>query len=273
VTLPEAARYYARTGFAVFPCTPNAKTPLTAHGVKDASTNGEQIREWWTEFPEANIAVACGKVSGILALDFDSKQNKPGIQTLNDLAAKYPVLDQTLTAETPSVGVHKIFTYARGLRNAVEVLPGLDIRTDGGYIVVCPSVIDGKRYRWTSRTRPTELPAELIKTLQRNKPEPAAPAWNPRRWTPNRLVAITRAKRYIDAVPGAVEGQAGDVQTFKLACRLVRGFALSDHEALSLLLGWNYRCRPPWSESELMAKITSARRNGREPIGAGLEMR
>lgn len=78
---------------------------------------------------------------------------------------------------------------------------------------------------------------------------------------------MARARRYLDAVPPAVEGQHGDLQTFRVCCRLVRGFALDDEEALSLLRAWNDRCVPPWTERELRAKIAHARRHGREEIG------
>ena len=79
--------------------------------------------------------------------------------------------------------------------------------------------------------------------------------------------ALGRARRYLCAVPPAVSGQHGDLHTFKVCCRLTRGFALSDSDALSVLAEWNVRCEPPWSERELLEKIRRARRNGREPVG------
>jgi hypothetical protein len=53
----------------------------------------------------------------------------------------------------------------------------------------------------------------------------------------------------------------------------VRGFVLSDHEALTLLTDWNARCEPPWAERDLIEKLARARRYGREPIGGLLEAR
>jgi hypothetical protein len=86
--------------------------------------------------------------------------------------------------------------------------------------------------------------------------------------TKNRdLAVLERARCYVATVPPAVTGQHGDVHTFQLCCRLVRGFALSDHEALELLIAWNVRCEPPWSERELTDKLLRARKYGREPIG------
>jgi hypothetical protein len=78
---------------------------------------------------------------------------------------------------------------------------------------------------------------------------------------------IERAKRYVANVPPAIEGQHGDVQTFRVCCRLTRGFALDDEQALHALAEWNARCQPPWSEAELLDKLRCAARYGREPVG------
>jgi hypothetical protein len=76
-----------------------------------------------------------------------------------------------------------------------------------------------------------------------------------------------RVRKYLEVSPPAIAGQHGDLRTFRVCCRLVRGFALSDSEALPLLRAWNARCEPPWSESELCDKLRRARRYGREPVG------
>jgi hypothetical protein len=84
---------------------------------------------------------------------------------------------------------------------------------------------------------------------------------------------VERARCYVAAASPAVAGQRGDVHTFRLCCRLARGFALSDADALAALVEWNVRCQPPWSERELLDKLRRARRYGREPIGGLLEAR
>jgi hypothetical protein len=85
--------------------------------------------------------------------------------------------------------------------------------------------------------------------------------------------ALDRARQYIAAIPPAISGQHGDVHTFRVCCRVVRGFALADDEALDALRDWNSRCEPPWSDRELIDKLSRARRYGREPIGRLLEER
>lgn len=67
-----------------------------------------------------------------------------------------------------------------------------------------------------------------------------------------------RILRYVANVPPAISGSGGHNQTFTLACALVNGFGLSRDDALFCLQGWNVKCQPPWSESELLHKIESA---------------
>jgi hypothetical protein len=78
---------------------------------------------------------------------------------------------------------------------------------------------------------------------------------------------VARAERFLLAVDAAVAGQHGDLRTLRICCRVVRGFELSDHEAMSVLSEWNARCQPPWSERELLMKVQNARKYGREPLG------
>lgn len=78
---------------------------------------------------------------------------------------------------------------------------------------------------------------------------------------------LYRARRFLRSIEPAVTGQHGDLRTFRVCCRLVRGFALSDDEAFTVLSEWNARCEPPWAELELHEKLKNARRYGREAIG------
>ena len=101
-------------------------------------------------------------------------------------------------------------------------------------------------------------------------PAMEAPAWQqsirPFR-SPVDVPTVDRAKRYLASVPPAIAGQHGDVHTFRICCRLVRGFALNDDQALHALEEWNARCQPPWSLEELLDKLRRAARYGREPVG------
>jgi hypothetical protein len=82
---------------------------------------------------------------------------------------------------------------------------------------------------------------------------------------------IQRARAYLDKVPGAVQGQVGDVQTLIAACKVTRGFALRLDVALGLLRDWNQKCSPPWREKDLKAKVDHALKYGKELIGGMLQ--
>jgi len=125
------------------------------------------------------------------------------------------------------------------------------------------------------RPQPHLVTVEYLDEEARYGPEDFPRPEEPPSWKPSprplstRLdgPAIDRAKRYLASVPPAVAGQHGDVHTFRVCCRLVRGFALTDDQALTALEEWNERCQPPWSPEELVDKLRRAARYGREPVG------
>ena len=131
----------------------------------------------------------------------------------------------------------------------------------------CPGHLVTIEYRCLERVyTPRDFPAPAISTC------PALTTPLARR-SQKTADALDRARRYLAALPPAIAGQHGDLHTFRVCCHLVRGFALADSEALTLLAEWNARCEPPWSERELVDKIRRAQRYGREPIGGLLEVR
>ncbi len=86
-----------------------------------------------------------------------------------------------------------------------------------------------------------------------------------KRWNESDLVE--RSRRYLDRVAPAIAGQHGDLHTFRVCCRIVRGFGLDEISAMAALRQWNERCQPPWSDHDLQAKVAHALRYGREPVG------
>jgi len=78
---------------------------------------------------------------------------------------------------------------------------------------------------------------------------------------------IERAAAYLERMPPAIAGSGGHSATFNTAAVLVRGFALTEHDALPLLAAWNQtHCQPAWAEAELRHKLRSAATSPR-PLG------
>jgi len=166
--LKKAALAYADRGWPVFPvhsplpsgngctckkgsnCKNIGKHPRTKSGFKDATTDPTQIERWWRRWPDANIGIPTGKVSGLFVLDVDRKHG--GLDSFEKLVALHG-RPKTLYSRTGSGGLHGVFRYPKNqeIRNATGILPGLDIRGEGGYILVPPSRhASGGSYTWIS---------------------------------------------------------------------------------------------------------------------------
>ena len=186
--LASAAILLAQRGIAVFPVSHGLKTPLIArsdggHGFRDATTNLDAVRTWWTKYPRANIGAATGSKSGVWALDIDAQHG--GIESLRTLEAEHGALPLTVEAATPSGGRHLYFRWRNDtpeIRNSAgRIAPGIDVRSEGGFVVVPPSVLfDGRRYTWIDNGADSfaDAPAWLV-TLALPPPLPARTAPKP----------------------------------------------------------------------------------------------
>jgi hypothetical protein len=161
--LLTAALRYAELGYRVFPCVPSGKAPLTEHGFHDATTDHEEIERWWAQHPNANIGIP---TAGLVVVDIDGEANPwPG-----DPERSADLAQTGAMGLTPRGGRHYLFRRPAGKswrctesRLALHV----DTRTDGGYILVPPSVVEGRAYRWAPGLELDEPPERL--------PEP--PPW------------------------------------------------------------------------------------------------
>src|SRR5580765_278099 len=153
----------ARRRLQVFPCVPREKRPATASGCKDATTDAGTIRQWWEQEPDYNVAVATGAVSAVFAIDIDGLDAEA---ELRKLEADHDKLPATVEVITPR-GRHLYFMMPHvPVRNSAgKVAAGIDVRGDGGYVLVPPSVHpSGKAYAWSVDSAATvaDAPAWLL---------------------------------------------------------------------------------------------------------------
>ncbi|HPD16232.1 MAG TPA: bifunctional DNA primase/polymerase [Planctomycetota bacterium] len=175
----EAALEYAARGWLVFPLKPSGKTPLTPHGFKDATTDPEQIRAWWTQHPDANVGIRTGAVSGLVVLDIDCHGEADGEASLAKLQEDFGRLPPTLEVKTPSGGRHLYFVHRDGeVKSRNGLRPGLDLKADGGYVVAPPSALrdSPEPYARHNGHSSCPLPMWLIEQAngRRSTPAPAA---------------------------------------------------------------------------------------------------
>lgn len=268
--LLEAALRYAAAGWHVFPIKPGQKVPLTTHGVKDATIDTKRIRGWWTKWPDANVAVACGQISGVYVVDIDMDKEKG----INGYGSITECLEPTVVQYTPRGGCHEFYRSDEPIGNKVNFLPGVDIRGNGGYVLLAPSRrTDGARYAWSPgrepwNMRPAEYP-EFLRPPVQPVPEPARPPVPTQPGLPGWTCDnAKRASLYLAQCDPAVQGQAGHDKLFWACGCMTWGYELSADRAYDILAReYNPRCVPPWDlstrkdEKDFRRKVTQSIQN------------
>lgn len=249
---------YAEAGIPVFPCQVGSKEPATAHSFYDATTDVETIRRIWSE-ADYNIGL-CPEHAGWSVVDLDGAAG---------LAWKdLPKCPPTRTVTTPSDGLHLYFIGSLPA-SASKIAPHVDTRGVGSYVLVPPSVVDGRAYRVTTDVPIAPLPAFIPEKLaQREMPRLTAPAsveidaeW---------MVDLARAELRERVAKGdvATEGIGGDDRTYRLFTRLY-DLGLSEATALEIVAEeWNPHCSPPWPDDELAEKAEHAWKYKQNEAGA-----
>jgi len=228
--LPEEVIAATRRGWRLLPIRQRDKIPLVDKWPEKATSDRSQLAAWDNAFPGCNWAVATGKASGVFVLDVDGDA---GINTLlNHYQNSSEDLPDTLTVNTGR-GSHLYFRWPSDHKvsnSAGKLGVGLDIRGEGGYAVIPPSVhASGKPYAYVKLDTPiTDAPAWILTAQDRPAPK---------------LVTATSAT----AVP---QGRRNDELTRMAG--FMRGKGFSQDAIVAALLEENMeRCSPPLPQSEV----------------------
>jgi putative DNA primase/helicase len=144
-----ACRYAAR-GIPVFPVS-GSKVPHVKWKDTGGTTDPDQISAWWKAWPLAMIGAPTGSRSGLVVLDIDCKNGVNGFETMK--AQGWSIPPEVLEVRTPSGGSHFYFraTENQTVRNSAgKIGPGIDIRGEGGMVILPPSrpQLDGPDYHF-----------------------------------------------------------------------------------------------------------------------------
>lgn len=252
-TFLEDALYYHKQKLTVIPIRgryavtlEEAKRPLIQwqkwQGKKPTKEN---IQAWFNQKPDADIGLLTGPTNGIIALDVDGKQ---GYKSIADKPIPRTWINVTRRGE------HYIFRWDRRLDGVattkVGVMPGIDTRGKGGYIIAPPSVGLGDfQYKWKEGAAPTDV--ELA---------------NPPEWLVQ-LLLQQEAKQYSEPrqikhgwLDEVREGVSEGENRHKAMCRLAsfyasRGIPIDD--VRTLMKAWNLKCTPPKPEDVFEEKLDS----------------
>lgn len=237
-TMLDGALNLLHFGWSVFPVEPRGKHPLVSWAaLQGASAEEETVREWWRRWPWANVGVVTGAFSDIVALDVDGPQ---GVESVRSAGLQLP---RTVSSRTGR-GWHLYFRHPGWqVTTRSGILPGVDIRGDGGCVLAPPSVHStGRVYAWSKGRGPREFPlAELPPRLADFLKSATAPP-----------CAAAGGGAFLE---GVTEGRRNE-RAASLAGRFIaRGF--TPGETREILRLWNAKNEPPMADEELSAVVNS----------------
>ncbi len=157
-TTEQAALDYLARGWSVIPIRAKAKRPAVPwKAYQNKCATEETVHAWFRRTPDYNVGIVTGALSGLIVLDIDPRHG--GNASLRKLEREHGALPDTLESITGGGGRHVYFSHPGGeVRNRVGIVPGIDLRGDGGCIVAPPSVHpSGKPYRWVRGRGPGQV--------------------------------------------------------------------------------------------------------------------
>lgn len=271
----RVAQQWAAMGVPVAPCRPGAeivagkvkkaKSPLTPHGIDDATTDPATIAAWWARWPHALVGLGLAK-AGLIAIDADRHGGPDGVAAWEALCAEkgFDASAQPIVATTGG-GFHHYFRAPAGWHptDGEGELRGRGINVRGAGYTMAPNCVlpDGRSYQPVDGTPSLSLdipeaPAWLIEMIGKARPKsednqtPVADQDTP--------ATLAWAEAYLRDEMPAIEGAEGDNHTLQVAL-VLRDMGCSEPVALDLMAGdWNEKCQPPWHLDELAVKVENA---------------
>lgn len=166
--LVNYALSYAKHGFSVIPIG-NNKRPLIKFADKPPLTSTE-IRDLWKKYPTANIAL---KTDNFFVIDVDRHDEADGMESIKALGHDEWFKD-TLTERTAHNGFHFFFTKPSKVKiqQNIGFLDGVDLKAhENNYVVVAPSQLGDKQYKWLNSEPMKEPPQGLIDLILEKQKE------------------------------------------------------------------------------------------------------
>jgi len=244
--LQAALKYLNDYHFSVIPCNKNKKPFIRWEEFQKRLPTTEEINKWWQDYPEAQVGIVTGIISGLCVIDLDDAEAGKAFEELVPDSLLMP------TVITPRGGKHHYFKCVDATLTNKAMLLGkkMDFRGNGGYVLAPPSTNGkGNKYTFLSSLKDIALPylpINIIKILSSSSYSNV---------TKTEDESVT--KRY-KALQMLQEGTR-DNDLFHIANCIIKG-GMKDTEALQVLEILAKSCTPPFPEKEVKEKIKSALR-------------
>ena len=238
MTVSEQAAEYVDSGWSVLPVRPDEKRPFMTNWLQYTKIRAPKpmVEAWFNNLTGAGVGVVTGKISNMVVLDVEKDCPVP----IEELLKRYPT---QMIARSGGGGYHLFYQYPINqprVSNRVRIFEGADLRADGGFIVLPPTMHpSGNRYEWIKRGPLGAFPVALL-DLQA-QPKVSGDGW------------ITEALR------GVSEGGRNDTCARLAGYFFKKGMNADIVEAL--LLDWNERNEPPMPVNEVRTTIKSIERS------------
>ena len=256
-SMAQAAHACAARGWSVIPMHVRGKRPLVAwREFQQRRAAADEIDRWFERWPDANVGIVTGRISGLVVVDIDARHGGP--DSVAALEARHGALPATVEVLTGGGGRHLYYAHPGPVvPNRVAMHPGIDLRGDGGCVVAPPSVHpSGRRYEWVAGRDPDRQPLAWppVHFFGRGAAQ-ALPGHSLSHW--RRLVRE-------DIVPGQRNNTIAS-----LTGHLLR-HAVDVEVARELMLAWNRsHCRPPLPDDEVAQVVASIARLHEHAQGEG----
>ena len=169
----DHVKKYIAKGIPVFPCREKdesdgrgniykSKTPRTPKGFLDATTEFNICADrWgWNTTKNSAIGMPTGKVSGFTVIDLDRghKDGNDGVAEWKRLNKEYDTEPaDTTVVKTPSGGYHLYYQYEESIKSTNKLAKGIDIKNNGGYVILPPSEIQKGKYEFYNKLKPAKI--------------------------------------------------------------------------------------------------------------------
>jgi RecA-family ATPase len=271
----RAALEHAAEGFRVFPLAPGTKDQPIGRWLKMATTNPEQIKAWWRENPNYNIAI---DTTDLFVIDIDVLKGGAETWLVHELFEEIP---ETREAETRHGGRHLIFKLppdtppiSGSSKTANKVFgQGIDLRSHHNYIVapgsvvaVAPGATGPGCYRWRNKLTLAAPPQWALDLCNKVRPKAA----NAGQWVvePDTDWAIQRFDEYMrDEAPEAFEGENRHA-TSLTPIHAGYDYGCSAETIIERMLTWNAeKCHPPLTSEHIERNVRTLPAGRGSPMG------
>lgn len=234
----DQIKEYVNSGWSILPVKPEEKRPYMTNWLQYTKNRAtlETVENWFNHLSGAGVGAVTGKISNMVVLDVESWCKIP----IEELLKKYPT---QMISRSGSGGYHLFYQFPTGISrvsNRVGIFEGADLRADGGFIVLPPTVHpNGNRYEWVRKGPLGAFPLALLDLESR--PTVQNEGW------------------IVEALRGVSEGGRNDTCARLAGYFFKKGMTADIVEAL--LMDWNERNDPPMPAREVRTTLRSIERS------------